>query len=385
MATSFKLLVTSPVTTSGSKKDWVFTDDAGVPTRVSQIDCELKRDHKRISTLTVKITDPAWVSRPRDALFNALPDPAWQDVPVKLWLAPPSAPRSPTVLVFDGKLTSLQPAFPAPTLLTLVATDRSIDLRREGRLRTFKNKTSVQLAQAIANEYGYTVQADTGDVVPKQRAIDIGFGGSVGGAKLSDWEHLVRALAGDGLLAHMEGSTLVIKRTQDVLYPYTFRHGDPRVISFVPMIEHVHGPGDGGSTKTVAAFDRNGNVATVAAAVSGTVRTHRGPVEGQPTGSSGAHAEIVPVGWTNAATQLAKRKDTATLTLVMSPDIKLVHQVGVQGWGVKCDGPWFVETVKHTFASAGAVMQTVLTLKRAGQTGPGASKPVTLDQNKNRV
>lgn len=382
MATAFKLEIASPGTKTTSAKSWVFTGDSAQPEAVSQISTEIRKDHRRISTLTALITDPKWLTKPLDSLFTALPDPAFNDIPCRLWLAPPGSPREPTTLVFDGKLTSLQPSFPAPTLLTVVATDRSIDARKNAQLRTFKNKTSVQIAAEIAKDYSYTLDLDTGDVVPKARAIDLGYGGSVGGGKLSDWDHLCRALNADGFEVHMEGTKLVVKRTQSTQYPTTFRHGAPGVLSFVPIIEHVRGPGASGDNKTPVALEDKGTKAAATAtaqeqaALKASARTHRNPIEGQASTQDGAHAERPPeVGWTNLATRLNRRKDTATLSLLPTPDLQLQHVVIIQGWGGKCDGPWYADSIRHQIVGS-TYAATTVSLHRAASAAAAKSAGV---------
>jgi len=380
MAVSYKVEISSPKTLTGAAKVWTFSPDSTEPEHLASLDVELKKDKRRLSVATLRIHDPQWNARPVASLFNALPDPAYSDVPVKIWLAPPGAPRSPTSLVFEGKVTSLQPAFPAPSLLTIVATDRSIDARKQAQLRTFKNKSSTQIAEAIAKDYGFDVDLDVGDVQPKQRTVDIGYGASVGSGRLSDWDHLVRALASDGLEVWMRGSTLVVRRTQSTAYPSTFRHGDPNIISFVPMIEHVHGPGAGGDLKNTVAFqDRGtkqavtGTGAAAKAAEAAGARTHRTPVAGQKTGTDGTHAEDIPVGWTNVATQLSRRKDTATLILTATPDLYLTHTVSIAGWGGKCDGAWYPEGIRHAVVGAAAATTTVSLHRKGSSAGAGAA------------
>lgn len=380
MAVAYKVEIQSPATRSNLARTWTFSPDSTAAEHLVSLDVDLKKDKRRLSVCTLRIHDPSWSTKPVQSLFNALPDPAWSDVPVKVWLAPQGAPRSPTVLVFDGKMTSLQPAFPAPTILTVVATDRSVDARKEAKLRTFANKSSTQIAAAIAKDYGYELDVDTGDVSPKQRTHDLGFGGSVGAGTLSDWDHLVRALAADGLEVWMRGKTVVVRRTQSNAYPTPFRHGDPGVV-FVPMIEHVRGPGKGGDVKTTVALEDKGTkqavtgaAATSKAAEAASARTHRQPVSGPLTSTTGAHAEDIPVSWTNAATQFSRRKDTGTLTLLPTPDLDMTHVLSLEGWGGKCDGPWFPETIKHTIVGDRA--STVVSVHRKGSASAASAAGV---------
>src|SRR6478752_4655408 len=104
MALAFRIEVPAPATSSTAAKSFVWTGDSET---VQSINLELHREHKHISCLTVQLWDP------RDGvkmwpIYNALPDPAFADIPCKVSLSSPDGGPSTLTTVFDGKVTSLQ-------------------------------------------------------------------------------------------------------------------------------------------------------------------------------------------------------------------------------------------------------------------------------------
>lgn len=370
MAQAYRLEVSSPTTATNAAKAWSFDATSG---NVIHIDVELKREKHRISVLTCRIHDLKW------DIFNALPDPAFSNVPVKLYLAPPGNPRSPTVLVFDGKVTSLQAGYPAVSTLTIVAHDKSIDMRKKAVYRTLRNKTSVQLAQEIAKEYGYTVDVDAGSVTVRTTAVEMG-------AELSDWDHIGRALAADGLYCHMDGSTLRIRQLATKAYPSTFSRDVPPVINLNAQINHVSGPGEGGDTKTPIALENSGTAQAVSSTKAeadkeaASRRTHRRPVQGADASVEGAHSEDLGSSpWSNKVTGYRHRKDSATLVLTSTPDLTMLHTVPLAGWGAKVDGTWYPSTIKHTITGAEASLTTV-SMERAPSASAAKSAGVAFSK-----
>src|SRR5215831_17432156 len=138
MAQRYRLEVSSPKTKTGLAKTWEFTPDTE---NVISIDLELKKDKHRISFCHAKIYDPGW------AIFNALPDCAFWDVPVKLFLGQPGNATAVTTLAFEGKVTEYAAGYPCPDTLVIVAHDQTVDMRRQKRYRSFRNLTSIQLAK----------------------------------------------------------------------------------------------------------------------------------------------------------------------------------------------------------------------------------------------
>jgi len=148
VAVYYRVEIATPTTNTRSAKTWTFTAESNV---VQSINITLQKEGKRISTAIVQIADPksAGVYWP---LTNSLPDPAFADVPVRIYLAKDGEGQSAAKLVFDGKASSYQMGYPGVSHTTIVAHDRSLDLRLRAVYRTFKNKTSVQVAQAIAQD-----------------------------------------------------------------------------------------------------------------------------------------------------------------------------------------------------------------------------------------
>jgi hypothetical protein len=352
----FRIEIDQPQTSTKTAKSVIWTPDSEI---VETADIELHKEGKRISTLTLVIWDPKsggnfW------PLTNSLPDPAFVNVPIRVYLSQLDQSSASAKKVFDGKITSMQPSFPALSNVTIVAHDNSFDARRTASYKTIKNKTSVQLAQTLASQYGLTV--DTSDlvaVVLVQRVIDIGTGGS-----FSDWSHLTRALAVDGLELYMVGKTVHIRQSAQTIYPHTFKPDDGYVLEYRPSINHVgtgtqsKNPVPAGNKGTIAS--EQGTQAQEASASATSTTTHRALPQGPKMGNKGAHTEST--GDNKAPSiQKRKRKDEAALTIRALPDIGLQHIIQTSGWGAKFDHNWHLVTVHHSIAGRSAAT-TSLTL-----------------------
>lgn len=362
MAQYYRVEIAAPTTKTKAAKTWVFSPNSE---NVISVDVDLRKEGKRITTMTMRVHDPRSGGR-WHPLFNDLPDPAFADVPVRVYLPKPTESQAASKLVFDGKMTSLQPAYPAPSELTVVAHDRSIDARLRASYDTFKNKHSAAIASIIAQRYGWTVDAsDLVGIVLTQRLISFGLGG-VGRGALSDWHHLSRALAVDGLELYVTtGKTLKIRRSSSLVYPHTFTPDDDLIVSFAPMINHVGGPGQGGQSKMpVPAGNKGTALSTVGATKAETdaegadATKHRAHPQGPAAGTKGAHTESTGND-TGPALQRRKRKDEASLTVRALPDLGLQHLVNLSGWGGKVDGSWHVAGVKHVIPGAGDALSSI--------------------------
>jgi phage protein D len=382
MALDFRIEVPAPATSSTSSKSFVWTAQSEI---VESIDVELHTEHKHISMLNVRLSDRRQ-GNIYFPLYNSLPDPAFADVPVKVSLTNPNGGPSSLTTVFDGKVTSLQAGYPGPTHTSIVAHDKSISARLQARYKAYRGKTSVQIAQQIAQDYGYTVDVSslTG-LVLTQRAIDIGMS-TMGIGAFSDWNHLVRALAVDGLELYVKGTTLHVRQSATLQYPTVFTPDDGNVISFEVQTQHVRGPGAGGQSKTPmpggskgSTLSATGAIAQEAAKEGSTAVTHRTPPQGAKQGFSGAHTESSR-SLTAWAGQRRKRKDEATLTLRLTPDIGMQHLIAIKGWGQKIDGTWYIANIHHSLAGQSGTTTLHLTSaptsgaqKQAGIVQPGGT------------
>lgn len=383
MALAFRIEAPAPATATTVAKSFVWTGDSET---VQAIDVELHREHKHVSCVTVKLWDPRQATQ-MWPIYNALPDPAFTNVPFKVALASNDGGPSSLRTVFDGQLTSLQAGYPGPSHTTLVAHDKSIAARRQARYKAYHGKTSVQIAQQIASDYGLTLDSSalTG-LILKQRAIDLG-ASTVGLGHFSDWQHLVRALAVDGLELYVKGSKIFVRQVATTVYPTTFSPDDGNVIALDVMTNHVCGPGAGGQAKspmpgaskgtTLAA---TGSVAQEAIKEGSVSVTHRTPPQGAQQGHTGAHTESSR-SLTAFAGQRRRRKDIVNLTLRLTPDIGMQHVIALKGWGLKIDGNWFIETIHHSLV--GQAGSTTLHLtnkpsdgseKQAGIAQPGGTR-----------
>lgn len=373
----YRIEIDQPATSTRTPKTWTFTPASN---KVIRADVNLRREGKRISFATVEVRDP------RDGsvmwpLANELPDPAFLDVPMRIYLSKPGDSAVAAKLIFDGKQTSMQPGWPAPSTLTMVAHDRSIDMRAQARVRALKNKTSVQLAQAIASEYGYTVDtSELGGIILTQRLIDIGMSG-FGRATFSDWNHIVRALAVDGLELYVKGKVIAVRKLAQLVYPQTFRPDDGTVILFKPTINHVSSPGAGGQIKGPQPGGNKGTalstrdarkVETDAEKADGA--THRKVPQGPSSTNQGAHTESTGSN-DGPAFQRRKRKDEAELAIWARPDLGLQHMVNMAGYGKKFDGTWHIVDMTFPIAGNGPTQQT-MRLSREPQGGALAQAKV---------
>lgn len=388
LALNFRIEVPAPATSSTVAKSFVWTAESEI---VQSIDVELHREHKHISLVTIRLWDPRDGNR-MWPIYNALPDPSFADVPLKVSLVDPRQGPSSIKTVFDGKITSLQPGYPGPSHTSIVAHDKSISARLQARYKTYKGKTSVQIAQQIAKDYGMDVDVSalTG-LVLTQRAIELG-SATVGLGAFSDWNQLIRALAVDGLELYVKGSKLYIRQSASLLYPTTFSPDDGNVITFEATTNHVSSPGAGGQSRSPVpggnkgtTNSATGTVAQEAAKEKSAETTHRTPPQGAKQGHTGAHTESSR-SLTAYAGQRRKRKDEVQLTLRLTPDIGMQHLISLKGWGLKLDGYWYIETIHHSIADNAGTTQLHLTnkpsdgsSKQAGIAQPGATTTVQQD------
>lgn len=383
MALAFRLEVPAAATSTAAAKSFVYTADSEV---VQSIDVELHREHKHISMLKVQLWDPKQGAL-QWPIYNALPDPAFADVPCKLAIAQPGGGPTTLTTVFDGKLTSLQAGYPGPSHTTLVAHDKSISARLQARYKAYHGKTSVQIAQQIAKDYGYDVDVSAlAGLTLTQRAIDLG-ASTLGLGAFSDWNHLVRALAVDGLELYFKGSKMYVRQSATVVYPTTFTPDDGNIISIDVTTNHVSSPGAGGQSKTPTPGGNKGSTLAAIGAVAqeavkegSTATTHRTPPQGAKKGHSGAHTESSR-SLTAYAGQRRKRKDEVNLTLRLTPDIGMQHLIQLKGWGQKIDGGWYIETIAHSLAGGAGTTTLHLTnkpsdatQKAAGVVQPGGTR-----------
>jgi phage protein D len=386
MALAFRIEVPAPATSSTAAKSFVWTGESET---VQTVNIELHREHKHISCMTVQLWDPrnGGANGQMWPIYNALPDPAFADIPCKVSLAKPDGGPSTLTTVFDGKVTSLQAGYPGPSHTTLVAHDKSISARLQARYKTYKGKTSVQIAQQIAKDYGYDVDVSAlVGLTLTQRAIDLG-ASTMGIGAFSDWNHLVRALAVDGLELYVKGKTLHVRQTAVSLYPTVFTPDDGRVIQLDVQTNHVCGPGAGGQAKSAmpggnkgSTLAATGSTAQEAIKEGSTATTHRTPPQGAKQGHTGAHTESSR-SLTAYAGQRRRRKDVVTMQLGLTPDIGMQHLIQLKGWGLKIDGAWYIETITHSLLGNAGTTQLHLTNKpsdaarqQAGVGEPGATK-----------
>lgn len=349
-----------------------YTHDSGL---IAQISYEEHRDKKRVTTLQAEFLDPQW------ALFGKIKDPAFSNVPVELYLSKAGQTREQKIKVFDGKLTALAVGYPDRRTLTVTAHDKSIDARRQKTFKVFKGKHGVHIAESIAK--AYDLEIDASDITSllgniKTREVDIGLG-----PNLSDWDHMVRALAADGFTAHVRHSKLIISQSPSVRYATTFYRDRFPVVSLNVTVNHVRGPGKGGDVRGTTWMDGQGTAKAVkgsdakeAAKESAGSRTHRRPIGGAATSTAGAHSEDLDGNKPeNTVAYLRKRKDQAQMVLLASPDLTVMNNVMLSGWGGKVDGTWFLETVRHQVSGDGGAMTTVGMMRGASS---GAKKGANL-------
>lgn len=366
MAQSYRLEVAAPSTTVANAKTWAFSPDTG---NVVSVDLELKKEKHRISVLQATIYDP------RFEIFSALPDPALFTVPVTLYLATPEQPSIPSQKVFVGHITSLQLGYPAYDRMTIVAHDESIEARRNKRYQTVKNVRGDALAKQIAAAYGLTVDIQ-GAPTFTNRVVEIG-------AQVSDWDLLARVLYYDGLEIYTDGSTWRIRQIASQNYRTTFQKDEPPVVKLEASINHI---GSGYDKKGSVALENSGTYVAAqssqaeAKKENASERSHRRPVGGSVTTNTGSHSESPGnKGWTNVATQLRRRKDTAVIEMLATPDIGIQHIVNLSGWGGKVDGPWHINVIKHVITGS-EFAATTLEMQRAASSGSSAASGVPFSQ-----
>jgi phage protein D len=359
----FRLEFAAPATNTSNAFTKILTN---ADNQVQQVAVALKKEKGRISYLTADIFDPRW------KLFNALPDIAFYDVPVRLYMPPLDAPQSPPILVFEGIATTYEPHFP-DWRFTLVAHDKSFKARLNATQKIIKGKTSAQAAEALAKRYGLTAEitADVAGIVA--RAADISLPAIATNA-MSDWQQVQRMLESDGLRGYVKGSKLIVEKLPIKTYRKTFKPDEPACSQFTVRIQHVRGPGKGGDTITPAFENRESSKAvreTQGVAqreadnmTAGQARTHRRPVGGAPAGHGGSHSEASAAKWSNQVTRLRHRKDEATWSGDLTPDLFPDYKVTLDGWGPKVNGDWDVEEVSHVLIPGEGGSGTTLKLTR---------------------
>jgi phage protein D len=342
MSRGFRVEIEAPETASTRAKIFVFEPSDEVVTTLS---VELKWDHKKVSNAQVELYDKDWV------IFNLLPDPAFADIPMRIYMAKAGDQSSISVLIFEGKVTSLQAGFPGPTHVTVAALDKSVDARRQSKYRTFRNKNSVQIAKEIATDYGFTVETVDDVSFIQSREVDIG-------AELTDWEHLCRALSSDGLMAVMDGTKLKIALRSSKNYGSVFQKGEHPVIALEVNVNHVRGSGEGGDVKNNIGWQDGKTIKAVTDAASDNVKakagkvTHRIPVRAAYDDQDAHILSMKGSAYANDVARLRRRKDDASLNCYAVPDVTLFDYIELKGWGTKVDGIWFIETIKHGWLGA---------------------------------
>lgn len=330
---------------------------------VQRVDIALKKEKGKISTLTAELFDP------RLKLLDELPDPAFFDVGVKLYLAKPGQPSSVSVKTFDGIATSYDLSSWVQGRWLLVAHDNSYKARVRALQRTFTNKTSLDLVKLIAREYGWEVDTSalSNTRTLEQRLFSIGLPAS-GDKFYSDWDHLQRELLSDGLTAHVKHNKLIIHRAPQTAYSRTFRPGDGYFIDLAGSIRHVRGPGGQGNISSQVAYDHAGAEKALKgkpkqaaeAMQGGDGKTHIRPVGGASTKTQGAHSEDTKgASWSNEVNLRRKRKDEATLTLNVTPDLFLDHLVPLDGVSSKYNGQWEPIEIRHAIVPSSESHTTV--------------------------
>lgn len=345
---------------------------------VARIECEERREKNSITTLTAEFIDPEW------KMFGEIKDPAFTEVPVELHLQKAGEARAAQTLCFQGKVTTLSVGYPDRRTLIITAHDKSIDMRRRKTLNTFKGKTSVQVASAIARAYDFEMDtSQIADLIPGLvlREVDSGVT-----PNLTDWDHLQRSLSADGFVAVMRKNKIHVTRAPSVAYGAMFHKDQFPVISFNVSVQHVRGPGKQGDVHSSVWMEGSGERRAIQGAQDkkradkekADSRTPRRPVAGaEHSTSTKSHAED-DKGSNPAATveQLRKRKDSAQLIIFPAPDLSVLNNVRLADWGAKVDGTWFVESVKHVVEGGDSSAVTAVGLVRGAS--PGALKGAQL-------
>jgi phage protein D len=332
---------------------------------VETVEFDSSKSPKAVTMVDVTVADPKANGR-YFPIFNSLPDPRVETIPFKLYLK--AADQSKPYLVFEGKVGSLQPGYPDPSKTSIVAYDYSIGTRIQSRYRTYANLKSTDITKRILQDYGFSTDLAP-DVKAFQRRVDIGMG-------LSDWDHLARALAADGLELYVSGTTFKVRKNASQEYAITFSPDDGNVEKFEARINHVGPPGTGGQSKAPLPGGNSGSMNSItgsAAAIAESTQdtTHRRPIAGAAKDHEGAHTESV-TSLSPSGTKKKDRQDEVTLTLKLMPDIMISHKIKLSGWGKKIDGSWHLSRVHHSIA--GHESTTTLHLTNAPTSSSDASK-----------
>jgi hypothetical protein len=389
MSVLFRLELASPATNTKNAFTKILTN---ADNQVRQISVALKKEKGRSSYLTAEVFDPRW------ELFDKLPDPAFHDVPVRLYMPPLKAPQSPPILVFDGMITTLDENFP-DWRFTIVAHDKSFKARLNAAQRVVRNKNSVQAAQELARRYGLTVEIgqDVLDDVANRkiiaRAVDISIPATAALA-MSDWQQITRMLESDGLRGYMKGRTLIVEKQPRKTYKKKITPADTTSLNV--RIQHVRGPGHGGNIINPAFEGTDSQKAVFAAQgaliqdfvnsmTAGQARTHRKPVGGRPANHDGSHAEAAAAKWTNKVTRMAGRKDEAQWTGDLTPDLFPDYYVTMSGWGAKVNGDWEIEEVNHILVPGDNGAQTTMKLVRGASKQAAKSADIPFGSNDDKL
>ncbi len=366
MATLYRIEMIVPATKKKEAFSLVFDQRDN---RVQSVECELKKDKKKVSFFTCTLADSD------GKVITDIPDPAFVDVDLTFSFAPQD--KQTPEEVFSGKVTSLHFQWGAGlSTTTVTAKDKRVMLARKAKVRTYKGQTVRQIVDAVCKEYGITTDWDVGDVNMVARAIEFGIPG-FGAHALSDWAFCRRMLASVGLDATFRKGKLQIRQLNTETYPITFRPGDGRVISLDATINHVRSPGDLGNVSTTAAFDygkekaARGDAAKEAAlAKGGEGETFKKPIGGAKHGGTNTHAENHDATqWSNVVTRRRGRKDEATLTVNATPGVFPSMLIPLDGWGGKIDGTWEADDVKHDIFNR----TTTIHMKRGTSSGSASS------------
>lgn len=364
----YRVEVSAPATATTSAKTFTWTPDSEL---VQTLDLELRKEQKKISTLQLRLWDPRTGGK-MWPVFNSLPNPAFAEVPIKVFL-PAASGTTGGKLVFDGKIASLQPGYPGPSHTTIVAHDHSLDARLQARYKTLHGLNATQIATQLGKLYGLEVDASevTGTALT-QRVIDIAMS-TLGSGHYSDWNQIARALEADGLELYMVGKKIKVRKDASLVYSHTFTPDDGVIIQADFQINHVSGPGKGGMVKNAVPAGNKGSdpsatgtVAQEAAADGSTGVSHRRPPAGAKQGDSGAHTESVQKN-TGKALQHRKQRDQGTLVIPLNADIGMQHLIALSGWGLKIDGNWFIESIRHQVSGGNGT--TTLSLTNAPSAG----------------
>lgn len=369
MAVLYRLTLSVPATKKKQAFTLTLTEQ---DQRVQSIEVQLVKEKKKISNLTCHLADID------GKVFSEIPDPAFFDVTCSFAFTKPNSQQPEEV--FKGKVTSLGFKWgQALTTLDIVAKDKTIDMSRAAKIRTYKGQTVRQIVDALAKEYDIPVDWDLGEVQLATRAIEFGVAGW-GRESLSDWAFVRRMLDSVGLKAHFEKGKIKVSQTgkKANTYPTVFKPGDGIVIEIDATINHVRSPGDLGNLKTNPAFDStgkdkatSGNAATESSLTKGgEATTYKKPIGGANSTKNIPHTEDNSANqWSNIVTGRRGRKDEGTLTLNPTPGIFPSMLVELSGWSGKVDGHWEVHEVKHS--PVGEQPQTVVSLTRGTSTAGG--------------